>query len=583
MQFVLSTNSSFNLVENQHFVDLMSYVSFDQADTPTAKILKTNMEKQYFEAKDKLIQMIDDAEYLCLTADLWSKNGRSYMGITGHLYDANLKRVSFLLSFRRMLGRHTHSAIKQMLSAVINEFKIKKSKITHIITDGAKNFAKAFEVDQVSETDSEDEHEERENEFLDEEGDLNFDFYSLSPEEYQLHGIVCENLDLQTDYLDEDDEDTEEFSNALPKQLRCVAHTLNLIGGDFEKTLKLKHRLEYNMFKEAFTKLKKFLNLCSRSCVAREIVEKICNRTFPKPNKTRWNSKFDAINVAEEHKQNINKAIDAINLEARQNDKKYKNKARLKKISSIDWKIMKDYCTCMRPVALGLDILQGEDRACQGYILPVLYEINAALDDLLRNGFSSDYGSKFHEALVSSLDFRFKDMMRIGNQNKDLILAAAIHPNFKLSWIQNENDKEYVQNLLINECIEMASSSKRGPSEEANTQNGATAGLNESGFFRHLRENETQRRSSSDDSTTLDVYKYILQGPAEPSISEFNRSPLLERVFRRYNTTLCSSAPVERIFSKALLIFTPRRNRLSDVNFERALFLHQNRFLFKNV
>lgn len=582
MQFVLCTNSSFNLVENQQFVDLMSYVSFDQAEMPTAKILKTNMEKQYFEAKDKLIQMIDDAKYLCLTADLWSKNGRSYMGITGHLYDANLKRVSFLLSFRRMLGRHIHSAIERMISEVINEFKIKKSKITHIITDGAKNFAKAFEVDQVSETDSENEQEERESEFLDEEVDLNFDFHSLSPEEYQSYGIVSENLDLRTD-LDEDDEDIEEFSNALPKQLRCVAHTLNLIGGDFEKSLKLKHRLEYNMFKDAFTKLKKFLNLCSRSCIAREIVEKICNRTFPKPNKTRWNSKFDSINVAEAHKQNINKAIDAINLEARQNDNKYKNKARLKKISTIDWKIMKDYCTCMRPVALALDILQGEDRACQGYILPVLYEINAALDDVLRDGFASEYGSKFHEVLVSSLDSRFKDMMRIGNQNKDLILAAAIHPNFKLSWIQNENDKEYAQNLLINECIEMASSSKRLPTEEANTPNAATAGLNESGFFRHLRENETQRRSSSDDSTTLDVYKYILQGPAEPSISEFNRSPLLERVFRRYNTTLCSSAPVERIFSKALLIFTPRRNRLSDVNFERALFIYQNRFLFKNV
>lgn len=49
----------------------------------------------------------------------------------------------------------------------------------------------------------------------------------------------------------------------------------------------------------------------------------------------------------------------------------------------MDWKVLKDYVTCMRPVSMGLDILQGDKRSSQGYILPVLYGIEAGLKENL--------------------------------------------------------------------------------------------------------------------------------------------------------------------------------------------------------
>lgn len=578
LKFILNTNSSFRLVENEHFLELISYVSSDQAKAPTTKILMSALKGTYAEAKNQLIAVIGQAKYVCLTADLWTKNTRSYIGITAHLFDSHLKRTSYLLAFRRMRGRHTHVAIREMLLSIIREFQIKRTKITHIITDGAKNFMKAFEKKaHNNEPNTNTNATEDDACISNDEEDFEIDIDELL--ETVGEDEIPDNIEFETlhfGYVDNDDDD--EDSEALPKQLRCVSHSLNLIGTDFDKRLTLVSKRSHDILEGAYSKLKKFLNLCHRSCISREIVENVCKRSFPQPSTTRWNSKFDTINLAEKYKQQINKAIEQINAEASKNAPKFKNTDRLEKLTSNEWKILKDYCTCMHHVAAGLDILQGETVACQGYILPVLHEIIAGLSEAAEKGFASDYGEYLHEALNDCLDCRFKHMMQFGDENKDLIIAAAIHPSFKLSWIHNESDREYVQTMLINACVEFSSSVNGITSTngcdlvQADDQSSTNAAA--SSFFRHLRGRE--RRSSGDDSITLDIYKYILQPPVEPSPEVFRGSALLEDMFLCWNTTLCSSAPVERLFSKALIIFTPRRNRLSDEHFEKALFVQYN-------
>ena len=56
----------------------------------------------------------------------------------------------------------------------------------------------------------------------------------------------------------------------------------------------------------------------------------------------------------------------------------------------------------------------------------------------------------------------------------------------------------------------------------------------------------------------------------------FLGEPVLVKLFVQYNTTIPSSAAVERIFSTGKDILKPKRASLSDKNFERLMFLKEN-------
>jgi hypothetical protein len=56
----------------------------------------------------------------------------------------------------------------------------------------------------------------------------------------------------------------------------------------------------------------------------------------------------------------------------------------------------------------------------------------------------------------------------------------------------------------------------------------------------------------------------------------FLGEPVLVKLFVQYNTTIPSSAAVERIFSTGKDILKPKRASLSDKNFERLMFLKGN-------
>lgn len=294
---------------------------------------------------------------------------------------------------------------------------------------------------------------------------------------------------------------------------------------------------------------------CKRSAHAKHICKETLGTVLSIPCITRWNSKYDSMKkVFDCGISKINELIDRLNVD----------KIDLTKFTNADWGVLNAYLMVMGPIARALDQLQGEAHASQGYIIPTLNSMRHHVSIL--NG--SNLILNFKNTMLSAISERCSSIMEISESNRDLVLAAISVPLFKTQFIMDDTSEEYARTIVRSEMMRYL------------TEIDQTESINETDttkrheFFVYST-NRNHRRTSLEDILFAEFQRYL--NDERTSLEMLHEYPHMKKMYFRYNTTLSASAAVERVFSQALIVFAPRRNRLNDDLFERTLFSKINR------
>ena len=472
---------------------------------------------------EQLIQELGAVEYVCTTADIWSKNNKSFFGVTAHWIDRTLQRRSAALACRRIKGRHTFDIIASTLESIHNEYRISQ-KVVMTVTDNGSNFVKAFKEfsgDVVPQSDdASDDHD-------------------ADAEDVQFVDINA--------LLDEDDG---EFS--LPPHQRCASHTLNLVAVSDSKAADSDAGYK-RISRATLGKCSALWNKAGRSTPCADIVRDKINTCLTVPCPTRWNSFYNSVDKVRlmieknphETVLDIFKALD------------------VSPFKPIEITFLTEYCSVMHPLALALDLLQAETKCFMGRLLPTLtclldklksirptLKLAAPLVDAVHTGIVSRFGSYFDRS--------------------DLILSSVTTPAFHLRWLNSDEKRERARSLLYAEVRKFRNHMQH-EMNQLSEHSGCETENDEKMFY------DFGAPSTTDENAQSEVDLFL----ADPSqaIETLQRYELIKAVYVRYNTPLPSSAPVERLFSMGGKILTPGRNKLTDENFERLLLLRANKWI----
>jgi len=216
----------------------------------------------------------------------------------------------------------------------------------------------------------------------------------------------------------------------------------------------------------------------------------------------------------------------------------------------------------MKPIVLAMNVLQGEKTTYLVTLIPTIMGVKSKLDQ------STD---RLVSPLVSGLSAGIHRRFQAVLSDKEHLITSVLHPNFKLHFLPEDarlNIKRtvvgYVQQIADEIC-----DTDCHPGDYAGQQMPTAAPLDkEEDLYSFMTLPDHAARGTS---ISKEVEEF-LQSKAR-GIQSLKDYPSVANAFVKANSTLPSSAAVERLFSTAGLILSPRRCRMTDQLFDRVVFL----------
>jgi len=159
MEYIIEDMLPLTTVESPAFRKLVDKLSPRPVQLPDRNTISLCIEQAYDTMMKKIKETFGKVESVSTTADVWTSQRRSYLGMTVHwINDKSLIRQKAAIACIRITGRHTFDILAAKIEEIHRSFGL-HGKISATVTDNGSNFVKAFTSFSVQETEHDNDDE----------------------------------------------------------------------------------------------------------------------------------------------------------------------------------------------------------------------------------------------------------------------------------------------------------------------------------------------------------------------------------------------------------------------------------------
>lgn len=354
-------------------------------------------------------------------------------------------------------------------------------------------------------------------------------------------------------------------------RLSCFLHTLQLCVRDGMNNS--------SFMSKALGKCRILAKLSHNSNKIADMLDTL-KKNIPKTNVTRWNSDYLLIkSIVSIGKNDLDSIVTLM-----ENSTKF---------TSNEMMILNELLDVLEPFHDISVKCQSQTIVTIGLVVPAIVHLISHLRDMKENVSCS---TKLIRQLELSIEKRFAGIGKRLNQcdveendpfnDPVYFLSAVLDPSFKFFWLKDlhlsantENRlKQNIIQLLLDEINKDSTISLTGLSD---TSSSSTIRPKKKKLFSYHDSTDAYGNDSIIMSPITEVEAY-LNDPIRSKFSEYwchSQLHRLKKLVIRVCSVQASSAPVERIFSCAGLILSPRRTRMNEQLFRNLVFLKVNQAL----
>lgn len=148
VEYITASMKPFSTVDDPNFVRLFDFDK-ELKIMSRGKLMRL-IKRKCSRTNDETVMALSKAEYFCTMADIWSSKHHSYMGVTVHWLDDDLKRHSRVLDCAHFENPHSHDRTAEIIGSIHTDYELGVGNIVCTITDSASIMVKAFRIFGVS-------------------------------------------------------------------------------------------------------------------------------------------------------------------------------------------------------------------------------------------------------------------------------------------------------------------------------------------------------------------------------------------------------------------------------------------------